>query len=197
MTQQSENLRLFVACELPEETRRALAEIQETLRRESVERVLRWVRPDGIHLTLKFLGSVPFESVPGITGALAGAIEPFELRVRPGRLGLFGGARVRVVWVGLDGDIDGLAALAERVEGALEPLGFAWERRPFAGHLTLARVREQASVAERRDVAALIQSARMPDFSPITLTEVSLVQSLPGRGGSEYRRLAAFSKRAS
>ncbi|MEX2159055.1 MAG: RNA 2',3'-cyclic phosphodiesterase [Dehalococcoidia bacterium] len=192
MTEKREHLRLFVACELPDDTRRDLGEIQQTLRREPIERVLRWVGPASIHLTLKFLGSVPAENVRSITDALAAAIEPFELHVRPARLGAFGGSRVRVVWVGLDGDVDGLAALAERVEGAVEPLGFARERRPFTGHVTLARVREQASVAERREVAALIRRTRMPELQSMALREVSLIESVLGGGGNEYRRLAAF-----
>lgn len=197
MTEKRENLRLFVACELPDDTRRAFGEIQQTLRRDPIERVLRWVRPEGIHLTLKFLGSVPDENVRGITDALAAAIEPFELHVRPAHLGTFGGSRVRVVWVGLDGDVDGLAALAERVEGAVEALGFARERQPFTGHLTLARVREQASVAERREVAALIKRTGIPDLQSMALREVSLIESVPGGGGSEYLRLAAFPEPAS
>jgi 2'-5' RNA ligase len=197
MSQRGENLRLFVACELPAETRRALEEVQETLRGDPIARVLRWVSPEGIHLTLKFLGSVPADNIGSITDALAAAIEPLELHVRPARLGTFGGARTRVVWVGLGGDVDGLAALAGRVEGALEPLGFARERRPFTGHLTLARVRERVSVAEQREVAALIGRTGIPDLPPVALSEVSLIRSILGSGGSEYVRLATFPEPAS
>ena len=197
MSQRGEYLRLFVACELPAETRRALEEVQRTLRGDPIARALRWVRPESIHLTLKFLGSVPADNLGSITDALAAAIEPFEFHVRPARLGTFGGARARVVWVGLDGDVDGLAALAERVEGALEPLGFARERRPFTGHLTLARVRERVSVAEQREVAALIDRTGLPDLPPVALSEVSLIRSILGRGGSEYVRLATFPEPAS
>ena len=149
-------LRLFVACELPDDVRDALGRLQAGLRRGD-RAGLRWVRPEGIHITLKFLGGVEEGRVGEITPALASAIEPFELRVRPASLGGFpslvagGGARLRVVWVGLEGDVEGLAALAGRVDAALESIGFPSERRPFAAHLTLARVSDRAS---RRSAAS-------------------------------------------
>lgn len=192
--EQGEQLRLFVACELTDETRQALGGIQTDLRRQGADRVLRWVRPEGIHLTLKFLGSVPQGQVGDIETALHQAIEPFEWRVRLAGLGTFGGARVRVVWAGLEGDIEGLASLARQIDQALEPLGFRREARPFAAHLTLGRVREQASPDERKELAALVRRYGMPEFPSMPISEVSLMQSILGPAGSVYRRLAAFPK---
>ena len=183
-----------MACELPDETRQALGGIGADLRRLGAGGSLRWVRPEGIHLTLKFLGAVLRDQVVDIETALANAIEPFEWRVRPARLGTFGGAKVRVVWVGLDGDVTGLAALARRIDDALEPLGFPREARPFAAHLTLARVRDHASPDERKELAALVQRYGMPEFPSMPLSEVSLMQSVLGPGGGVYRRLAVFPK---
>jgi 2'-5' RNA ligase len=186
-----QQLRLFVACELPDETKAAFADVQGDLKRLGADR-LRWVRPEGIHVTLKFLGGVDAVQVDAIRSALAPAIEPFELRLQPEAVGGFGGARLRVVWLGLGGEVDGLAALAGRVERALEPLGFPTERRPFAAHLTLARVPDQASVDERRRLAALIERYEAPSMPPVTLTHVALMQSRLQAGGSVYTRLAAF-----
>jgi 2'-5' RNA ligase len=187
-----ESLRLFVACELPDEIRRGLGRLQDSLRREEAGRILRWVKPEAIHLTLKFLGAVPQRQVLEIEAALGRRIEPFASSVRPAQLGSFGGARVRVVWVGLEGDLAGLASLAGKVDEALEPLGFSREARPFAAHLTLGRVRDGATDAERRELRGLIAGHRMAAFEPITLSEASLMQSVLGPGGSVYRRLAAF-----
>lgn len=184
-------LRLFVACELPDEVRDALAGVQDDLRRMGAG-PLRWVRPEGMHVTLKFLGAVDAERVPTIEDALAEAIAPFELKVRAASVGNFGGARLRVVWVGLQGDVDGLAALAGRVETALEPLGFPRERRPFAAHFTLARVPDRASPAERKRLSSLLQRYQPPALPSMTLREVSLMRSQLGPGGSVYTRLASF-----
>jgi 2'-5' RNA ligase len=186
--------RLFVACELPDEVKSALGGVQDDLRRLDAAR-LRWVRPEGIHVTLKFLGGVEANRVEGITSALAAAVEPFELRLWPASVGRFGGARLRVVWVGLEGDTGGLATQAERVERALQPLGFPGERRPFAAHVTLARVPDQASPAERQRVAGVIERYRPPAFPSMTLTSVSLMRSHLGPGGASYERLASFPQR--
>jgi 2'-5' RNA ligase len=187
------DLRLFVACELPDEVRRALDEVQDGLRSHlgSTAR-LRWVRPEGIHVTLKFLGAVDASNVDELTTALSTAIEPFELTVALASVGGFGGARLRVIWVGLAGDTDGLAALAGRVDVALEPLGFPRERRPFAAHLTLARVPDETPPPERRRLSDLLWSYRLPPQPSLTLTEVALMQSTLGPGGAVYRKIASF-----
>src|SRR3990172_3077032 len=95
-------LRLFVACELSDEVRDALAAVQDQLRSAGAGR-LRWVRPEGIHVTLKFLGEVEANRVDAIRAALRPAGEPFSIRLRPAGLGGFpsaapragGGARLR------------------------------------------------------------------------------------------------------
>jgi 2'-5' RNA ligase len=190
-------LRLFVACPLPIELKEALTAVQDELRAQGAR--ARWVRPEGIHLTLKFLGAVEEGHVATITSALERVIAPFEVRLRIDRLGAFpsvSSARLRVVWAGLSGDIDALAALAARVESALEPLGFPREGRPFAPHLTLARVPDEAGGEERRALGAMIQGLRPPPLPAIVLSEVHLMRSVLGRGGARYSELAAFPKKA-
>lgn len=185
--------RLFVACELPGEAKDALAAVQRLLQERGTEG-LRWVRPEGIHLTLKFLGEVPARRLEAIERALARAVqEPFSLSVWLGRLGSFGGSTgLRVVWVGLEGDVEELARLAARVEGALDPLGFPRERRPFAAHLTLARVKEGASPQDRRRLFELVRSLEPPPLPGATLETVSLMQSTLEPGGARYQCLARF-----
>lgn len=190
-----QQLRLFVACELPDEVKRALGRIQDDLRSALSGGAvrLRWVRPESVHVTLKFLGEVEETRVAEITSALAAAVEPFELRLSSSAgLGGFGGARLRVVWLGLEGDVEALAALASRVEQALTPLGFPAERRPFAAHLTIARVPDRASPEERRQLALLLERHRTPALPSMILTEVRLMRSVLGPGGSAYYRIASF-----
>jgi 2'-5' RNA ligase len=187
----AEQLRLFVACELPDETRQALAGIAADLRKLGADS-LRWVRPEGIHLTLKFLGGVDAAKREAIERALAGAVRPFEAAVRPSSVGTFGGNRLRVVWVGLEGDVQTLSGVAAGVDAALEPLGLPRETRPFAAHLTLARAPDHVGIDERRNLAALVRRYKAPQVPPVVLREVSLMRSVLGPGGAVYTRLAAF-----
>jgi len=186
-------LRLFVACELPPAVRDALGRVQEEMRARGAGR-LRWVRPEGIHLTLKFLGEVPAAKREAVENALAAAIvSPFALDVRLGSLGGFGGRqRLRVIWVGLEGDVEGLAELAALIEEALGPLGFPREGRPFAPHLTLARVPDDAGVQERSRLADLLETFPSPSLPSMTLTAVNLMQSFLQPTGARYQCLAAY-----
>jgi 2'-5' RNA ligase len=185
-------MRLFVACELPPAVKEELAQLQGELRAQGAGR-LRWVRTEGIHLTLKFLGGVSPAMAERVREALAGALsEPFSLSVRLGRVGSFGGRMLRVVWVGLEGDTEQLASLADVVERALAPLGFPRERRPFAAHLTLARVPDEAGIEERSRLADLLEGFERLPLPSMTVSEVSLMQSFLLPGGARYERLASF-----
>ena len=186
-------LRLFVACELPQEARDGLGRVQAGLREQGAGR-LRWVRPEGIHLTLKFLGAVAPDTAERIVEALGAAIvEPFALHLHFDRVGSFGGRmRLRVVWVGLAGDVEELSALAETVEGALKPLGFPRENRPFAPHLTLARVPDDMGIEERSRLADLIAAYKLPPLPEMSISEVSLMQSFLLPGGARYEQRATF-----
>jgi RNA 2',3'-cyclic 3'-phosphodiesterase len=190
---QESSLRLFVACELPAEALEALGRVQAELRELGTGR-LRWVRPEGIHLTLKFLGAVAPDMSQRVIDALAAAIvEPFTLELRFDRVGSFGGRmRLRVIWVGLAGDVEELAALAATVEEALGPLGFPRESRPFAPHLTLARVPDDMGIEERSRLSDLVAAYKLPPMPSMSISEVSLMQSFLLPGGARYEQRAAF-----
>ena len=141
-------LRLFVACELPPEMKAALTALQDALRRQGAPPV-RWVRPEGIHLTLKFLGAVPAQRVSDICAALAPTVEGIRpLGLSLGSLGAFGGRRgARVVWVGVEGDIERVSELQRRVEAALARLVGA-ERILFGSDFPLIGQRRQRQAIE-------------------------------------------------
>lgn len=133
--------RAFIALTLPPPVREHLAGVQDCLSGQGVR--ARWVRPESMHLTLKFLGALPAETVPAVVAALtpvAGGCPPLNLTT--GALGAFPSRRkARVLWMGLEGESDRVTALQQAVETALAPLGWTPEKRPFRGHLTLARAK--------------------------------------------------------
>jgi 2'-5' RNA ligase len=187
-------LRLFVAIELPDDVRRALAATIARLRDATPAEAVRWVQPASLHITLKFLGGVEEARLPAIDDEMrhaAASVRPFDLAVSG--LGSFGGRRsLRVIWAGIGGDRDGLATLAAAVEERLQPLGFPGEARPFAPHLTLGRVRERATPQERartHDALAAIAPERSAAFH---VASCSLMRSTLQRGGAVYDALRVY-----
>lgn len=171
---------------LPEGVRAALAREIERLR--LVARGVAWVAPENLHVTLKFLGEVDEARLPSLREALAGAaapVPPFDLAVRG--LGAFPSVgRPRVIWAGLGEGADAAAELARRVDEALASLGFPREDRPFAGHVTLGRVREP-----RRHPAltAAIEAGGGRDFGLVRVDAAALMQSRLSPHGARYTRL--------
>ena len=185
-------LRLFIAIELRTDVLSALNQVQHELQREPALARLRWVRPEGIHLTLKFLGETPAERQPAIEAAIASAvagIAPFELHL--GKLGRFGSRQSpRVVWIDVAGDSGTLARLQSQVEREIALLGYPSEGRAFSPHLTLARVPpERAREAGAPLEDAIARTTVVP--ASMQATEVSLMKSDLQRGGAVYTQLFA------
>jgi 2'-5' RNA ligase len=193
--QPAASLRLFVAVELPETWLAALRALQDQLRDRLEPGVrLRWVRPEGIHLTLKFIGQVPAGLRPQIETALAAAVPaPPAISIELGELGTFGErSAVRVVWVGLRGEIERLRELARRVDAAVNTTGIPLEKRPLAPHLTLARVPDGLAASGAASLAAAIAAAESQSLAPFEIEDVSLMLSHLGPAGASFERLAAF-----
>jgi 2'-5' RNA ligase len=184
----SDELRLFVALELPSAVLDGLAAVQDRLRREHASRAVRWVQMSGIHLTLKFLGETPAANRAPIAAAVHQAAAGYTpLSLTAVGLGCFPNARQpRVVWVGLEGDLAALAALQRSVERALAPLGFPPEKRGFSPHLTLGRVRREASAADAKALGRLIEETSIGLVGAWTADAVSLMRSELGRDGARY-----------
>lgn len=183
-------MRLFVALELPEAARAAAAQVLQSLRPRG--QGIKWVAPANLHLTLKFLGETPAAALEGVIQALAGALagQP-ALDLELAGCGAFPQiSRPQVVWLGLDGQVEGLAGLARGLEAALEPLGFAPEGRPFKPHLTLGRLRrgEKAPPALSQALAGLA-ARRGPAF---TAARVGLMESTLTPQGPIYRQRAVW-----
>ncbi|MEJ5358514.1 MAG: RNA 2',3'-cyclic phosphodiesterase [Desulfobacterales bacterium] len=135
-------VRSFVALEIPPALQERLAALQAELRRARVP--ARWVRPEGIHLTLKFLGELAAPRLAAAAEALreaAAGTAAFGLRA--GGVGVFPDLRrPRVLWVGVEDESGCLEPLVRRLEAAFARRGFPPEGRPFRAHLTLGRFRE-------------------------------------------------------
>lgn len=187
-----EQIRSFIAIELPDELRQELAQLEVRLKSGGHPSV-KWVDPQGNHLTLKFLGNISLGRVGEIIRAMPEAtqeISPFHLGVKD--LGVFPNLkRVGIVWVGVSGEIDKLNQLQQRLESGLARLGFAPESRPFAAHLTLARVREQASPQERESLGRLIAETKFETNHIIKVAAISLMQSQLTREGAIYHRISS------
>ena len=185
-----EQIRCFIAIELPAELKLKLAQLEAQLKAEEQPWV-KWVRPDSIHLTLKFLGNIAVDMTAAITGAIeesARGIIPFHLRAS--ELGVFPNLkRAQVAWVGMSGEVDKLSQLQERLESNLTPLGFTPESRSFTPHLTLARLSNRASLDDRQRFGKLIASTRF-EAGDIEVDAISLIRSQLTRGGAIYSRLS-------
>jgi 2'-5' RNA ligase len=187
-------IRTFIAVELDPILKRAIAAVQDTLKRElhHLTRGVRvqWTRPESIHLTLKFLGDIDESQVGGILQALGNAERdevPFSVDVKG--FGVFPNLRgPRVLWMGLSGHTDRLIRLAGAIDAALTPLGFPVEQKPYTPHLTLARVKEQPQTIGK----ALVDSGIMRDpsaFGTLSVQAITLMKSEPTPSGSIYSRL--------
>lgn len=172
----------------PAGVRAALAD--EIARLSAVARDVAWVAPDNLHVTLKFLGQAPAESLEPIADALAGVAgrhPVFDLDVLG--LGAFPTlTRARVIWAGLADGAPRLAELAGSVEDVLVPLGFAPEGRPFAAHVTLGRMREP-----RRDdrLAAALSAGASRAFGRFRVEDLILMRSDLSPRGARYTPLRA------
>ena len=186
-----EEIRCFIAIELPDDIREGLGKVIAGLKSSQLD--VKWVDPFSIHLTLNFLGYVAPDRIAEITEAIADAatgVPPFFLEIK--KLGVFPNLnRVRVVWVGVEGETDKLLQFQKRLETNLDILGFPPEERDFTPHLTLARVRENVSPEERRELGQLIAATGAPTIGRFTATTVSLMRSQLARTGAVYTQLAA------
>ena len=185
-----EQIRSFIAIELPDEVKSVLAQLQAQLK-TGKQLPVKWADPYNIHLTLKFLGNIDVNKIREITGAIEAAaqgISPFHLEVKD--LGVFPNfKRTRVVWVGVSGEVAQLSQLQQRIESNLAPLGFAPESRSFTPHLTLARVRERASPDEQQSFGQLIASTKFETVYGFSVDSINLMKSELTREGAIYSRI--------
>ena len=196
-------MRLFVALDIDNVIRQRIARFVDGVREFAPE--ARWVRPESMHVTLKFIGEKPDETAEEIKQRLL-AIHSQPLQITFRGFGFFPTAKsARVFWVGIDSGPQ-LAALATAVDDAMFAAGIAKEAHPFSPHLTLARgagrsgaPHQTKSDAPNRGFSRMqekLAAMPTPDFGSMTSSEFYLYQSQLGRGGSKYTKLQSFRLRS-
>lgn len=184
------NIRAFLAIDPPEEVLRQIGAHQERLRRR-IQGVISWVRPRGIHLTLKFFGDIAPADVERISRAvepLVAGTSPIHIEVRT--MGVFPDSnRPRVLWMGMEGDIHHLTVLQKSVEGTLEAEGFPREARPFRPHLTLGRIKTPRGLI---GLARAMEEAADWAAGGFIARELHLFKSDLSPQGAVYTKLASW-----
>jgi len=190
-TLSNEQIRSFIAIELPEEVKSGLHRLQAELKLPQ-HTFVKWVGPESIHLTLKFLGNISPQKVSEVAKVMEQAsngVSPFQVEIT--EVGAFPNLRQpRVLWLGIRGEINKLVAWQQRIDNGLAPLGFAKETRPFTPHLTLARLREGVSPGDRRDFGELVMKTPVEVNYKVDAKSLSLMKSQLLPGGAVYSRLA-------
>ena len=166
-------IRSFFAIEPPPQVRDEIARVSGLFRNTGAD--VKWVRPESVHLTLKFLGDVDEADIEPLAQAVGKAVaahKSVELGIKG--LGVFPGLRKpRVVWIGLGGNIDGLKTLQQSVETAAAEFGFEPEKRSFKAHLTLGRIRSNRG---QNQLMAALETIK-PEPKAFTASEVIMFKS--------------------
>lgn len=183
-------IRAFLAVDPPEEIFREIIKIQERLRK-TIKGDIRWVRPEGIHLTLKFFGYVYQSDVANISLVVknnVAGMKALTLNVR--NLGAFPTVtRPRVLWLGIDGDTEALISLQAKTDTGFHEYGFKKEERPFRPHLTLARVKEP------KELVGLAEAVKKNEdyvAGSFTVNGLTLFKSDLRPTGALYTKLSDF-----
>jgi len=179
--------RVFVAVELPPELRQALGHVRSE--QPELTRALRWARPEGLHITLRFLGAAKPEQLEGLVHELSRLPAGPSCSLTCRGLGIFGSsARPRVLWAGVEGDTDALAAVQAVVERVCVGLGWPADEQQYTPHITLARARGRLSAPDA--LSALLDRRAAYTFGGFDVRAITLYASRPAPGGAIYLPLS-------
>ena len=185
--------RIFIEAVMDDAVLDAAWQVGERMRREASfpESAIRWVKRDAMHLTLRFLGDVEEAGLVRVMEAMTSLEGSGRLRVRLDRVGAFGGRRPRVIWVGLaeDDGLEQLRAVRTQLDAALAVAQFEAESGRYRPHLTLGRVRRQATKPQLASIQAAVDAATALSIESV-VERVALVESTLLKDGPRYRQLA-------
>ncbi|MCK5287205.1 MAG: RNA 2',3'-cyclic phosphodiesterase [Thermodesulfovibrionia bacterium] len=182
-------MRCFIAIEISEVIKSELLEIEEELKKHGAD--VRWLKPDNIHLTLKFLGNIKEEiagKISGIIEAICSHYDSFDLTVKG--LGIFPNRKSpRVLWVGIEGN-NILSTLQKEVDEGMSSIGLENEKSEFTAHLTLGRIRSSRGKEALLDA---INQRKNDNFGSITVKSLSLIKSDLSPTGATYTKISEVS----
>jgi 2'-5' RNA ligase len=186
-----ETIRSFIAIELPTGIQAEFGRVIQLLSPAGTQTPVRWMTPQNIHLTLKFLGDIKLSGVNQLKDALKQECRrhgPFEIRV--GTLGAFPNIhRPRVIWIGVQAPPE-LAALQQGIETSLLTLGYPPEDRQFSPHLTLGRVSQQVRAVDIDKLSSLLTKTRVGLLGIHEVRSVLLIRSDLRPTGPIYTKLS-------
>ncbi|MDO8722261.1 MAG: RNA 2',3'-cyclic phosphodiesterase [Syntrophales bacterium] len=187
---EEKTIRSFLAIELPEEILHKIADIQMRLKK-NLPGVISWVRPEGIHLTLKFFGNISGDDVVNISRVVENSVAPVKpLSLSIKDVGVFPDVvRPRVVWLGINGDVAPLSNLQKAMDRGFQEYGFKREERPFRPHLTLGRIKSSKGMS---GLAAILEGGGDYSAGQFQAKELTLFQSDLTPRGAIYTKLAQF-----
>ncbi len=184
----AQNLRLFIAIELPETNREPIHRMLRNFQQAIPRRTVRWVNTENLHLTLKFLGDTPVNQVDHIGAVLHDAVKahrPFNIDIVGA--GCFPNHRKpRVIWLGLHDESGQLTVLHQTIEEHIVPFGFPTEKRSFKPHLTMGRVKRQVSRQELAQIGDHVQQTNIGKLTTWPCRSVRLMQSDLTSQGAVY-----------
>lgn len=190
----TETIRSFIAIELSDEARTALAKLQNRLKTIVPTQTVRWTAPENIHLTLHFLGNIEASQVDPVKQLLhlSGAASPsFTLSLSG--LGCFPNTRrPRIVWTGVLGQTEALVKLYHDLRERLLVIDYSPEARPYSPHLTIGRVRDGLTAQQLTQLGQALERERdkVDELAELQVVEIALMQSDLRPTGPVYRQLA-------
>jgi 2'-5' RNA ligase len=183
-------IRSFLAFELPFEIKKMVTLVFEDARRSSLD--VRWVRPEGIHLTVVFMGNVKtgdLEQLGNEVGRVCSGFSPFQIALKG--IGCFPNFRnPRVIWLGLAGDLDRMSRFRDRLQKQLSPFGVQEEKRSFKPHLTLGRFRR--ALRDEEALRKLMEKHKDLAGPECTVHELVLFRSDLNPGGAVYTKMLSW-----
>ena len=183
-------IRSFLAFELPGEIKSIVSRVSGEVRKSSLE--VRWVRPEFIHLTVVFMGDIESEQIAPMgesVSAICSQHSPFTISLRP--MGCFPNLRnPRVIWLGIDGDLERMSRFRDDLQHALSPFGIKEEERAFRPHLTLGRFKKPGK--RQTELEQLIANYRELSSPALALSDLLLFRSDLKPGGAVYTKIASW-----
>ncbi|MCD6272036.1 MAG: RNA 2',3'-cyclic phosphodiesterase [Deltaproteobacteria bacterium] len=183
-------IRAFICFKLPKRLISSIGRIQESVKQYELK--IRWVRPENIHLTIKFLGDISWSDIDDIEMAIKETAADFApLLLSAQVLGVFPNIkRPRVIWIGLSGQVEELIGLQRMLDKKLRLIGFPKEKRPFKGHLTIGRVKGRLDARQLSDIISRFNKFETKQFSG---DKIFLIQSELKPSGPIYTKLMSES----